>query len=183
MTDIVDTAIKMEAGLIKSSQALTYPTTGNNFFTNLQYLQGMRVLVVDSNDDFCQMITVLLQLYGVEVVTASLTQQALEKFVFWQPDMIISDIALPHEDGCALIKQLRTKAGERGKVVLAIAVTSYDIREIFDLEECVGFDLLFRKPLDIDEFLTVLTCLAICQQSSYTIAQKILGVGHKDTNR
>ena len=151
-------------------------SSNNKFPTNLQYLQGLRVLLVDSNDDFSDMITVLLQLYGVEVLTGSLSQQALEIFIQWQPDVIVSDIAMTHEDSYTLIQQLTTKVGERGKVVVAIAVTNYDHKEIFQQDVCHGFDLKFSKPLDLNDFITMLSCLAICQQTSYIIAQKILGI-------
>ncbi|MCF2150259.1 response regulator [Desmonostoc muscorum LEGE 12446] len=150
-----------------------YPN--NRFPTNLQCLQGLRVLVVDHNGDFSDSIALLLQPYGVEVQTASLTQQALEIFVQWQPDVLVSDIALSKEGGYPLIQQVRTQAGERGEAVLIIAVTGYANKKILQSPLYVGFDLLFTKPLDFNEFLAVLACLAICQQSSYTIAQRILG--------
>jgi DNA-binding response OmpR family regulator len=59
--------------------------------------------------------------------------------------------------------------------VLALAVTGYVTEEIQKRALSAGFDLWFSKPLDFDEFLAVLSCLVICQQSSYAIAQQILG--------
>jgi two-component system OmpR family response regulator len=50
----------------------------NGFPTNLPSLQGLRMLVVDNNIDSCDLMTLLLQPYGVEVQTAFLVQQALE---------------------------------------------------------------------------------------------------------
>jgi two-component system, OmpR family, response regulator len=149
--------------------------TNNKFPTNLSSLQGLRVLVVDNNIDYCHLIAMLLQPYGVEVQTAFLAQRALEIFRQWQPDVLVSNIALPHEDGYALIRQVRTQAGERGEAVLAIAVTGYADEKMLQRALNSGFDLWFIKPLDFDEFLTMLACLVICQQSSYAIAQRILG--------
>ena len=148
----------------------------NKFHPHLQYLQGLRVLVVDSNHDFSQMMTVLLQLYGVEVLTASLSQQALEIFVLWEPDIILSDLAMLHKDGYRLIQQLITKAEKLGKMVIAIAVTDYGNKEMFQQDLCLGFNIKFTKPLDLDDFLTMLSSLVICQQSSYVAAQQILGI-------
>ena len=148
----------------------------NKFPTYLQYLQGLRVLLVDSNDDFSHMMTVILQLYGVEVLTASLSQQALEMFVLWEPDIIVSDIAMPHKDSYTLIQKLITKAEKLGKMVIAIAVTDYGNKEMFQQDICLGFNIKFTKPLDVDDFLTMLSSLVICQQSSYVIAQQILGI-------
>lgn len=147
----------------------------NEFSTDFSSLQGLRVLVVDDNVDCCDLIRLLLQLYGVEVQTAFSVQEGLEIFRQWQPDVIVSDIAFPQEDGFALIQQLRSKAGEPGKVVLAIAVTGYADEQTLKRALSAGFDLLLTKPLHFDEFLAVLACLAICQQSSYAIAQRILG--------
>lgn len=60
-------------------------------------------------------------------------------------------------------------------MVLAIAVTGYADEKMRQRGLSAGFDLWFTKPMDIDEFLAVLACLAICQESSYAIAQQILG--------
>lgn len=147
----------------------------NGFPTNLPSLQGLRILVVDNNIDSCNLMRAMLQPYDVEVKTASLVQQALEIFVQWQPDVLVSEIALPKEDGYALIRQVRTFMRERGKETLAIAVTAYADKETRQRALSAGFDLWFTKPLNFDEFLAVLACLSICQQSSYAIAQRILG--------
>ncbi len=147
----------------------------NGFSTNLLSLQGLRVLVVDNNDDSCLMLSVLLQSYGVQVQTASSVKLALEIFGQWQPDILVSDIAFPGEDGYALIQQVRTKT-ERGELLIAIAVTGYDCENMSQRGLCHGFDLWFSKPLDVDEFVAVLASLATCQKSSDAIAQPILSV-------
>jgi CheY-like chemotaxis protein len=147
----------------------------NEFPTNLPSLQGLRMLVVDNNIDTCDLMTLLLQPYGVEVQTAFLVQQALEVFVQWQPDIHVSEVALPKEDGFALIRQVRTLTAARGKEVLALAVTDYVTEDTQERTLSPGFDLWFTKPLNFDERLAVLICLVICKQSSYAIAQRILG--------
>lgn len=150
-----------------------YPS--NRFLNNLSSLQGLQVLIVDNNVDCCDLMMILLQLYGVEVKQAFSVPQALEIFEEWQPYIVVSDISLPKEDGYALIQQVKSKAKERGQVVLGIAVTGYADEKMCQRALSSGFDLWFTKPLDIDEFVAVLSCLAICQQSSYAIAQRILG--------
>lgn len=147
----------------------------NGFPTNLPSLQGLRMLVVDNNIDSCDLMTLLLQPYGVEVQTAFLVQQALEVFEQWQPDILVSEVALPKEDGFALIRKVRTLTAARGKEVLALAVTGYVTEDTQKRALSAGFDLWFTKPLNFDEFLAVLSGLVICQQSSYAIAQRILG--------
>lgn len=156
----------------------------NRFPTNLPSLQGLRILVVDNNIDSCDLMTALLQPYGAKVRVAFLVQQALKIFVQWQPDVLVSEIALPEEDGFALIGQVRTLTEERGKEVLALAVTAYATEEIQKRALLAGFDLWFAKPLNFEEFLAVLGSLAICQQSTEAIAQCILGnvLRHGDLN-
>ncbi|GAB1538169.1 hypothetical protein NUACC21_08270 [Scytonema sp. NUACC21] len=72
-----------------------YPS--NRFLNNLASLQGLQVLIVDNNVDCCDLMTILLQLYGVEVKQAFSVPQALEIFEQWQPYIVVSDIALPKE--------------------------------------------------------------------------------------
>jgi two-component system OmpR family response regulator len=92
-----------------------YPNHGfsSTLSPSLQSLQGLRVLVVDNNVDSCTLLSLLLQPYGVEVRTAQLAKQAFMLCMHWQPDVIVSDIALPEENGIALIQQVR--AQEPGK--------------------------------------------------------------------
>ena len=147
----------------------------HGFPNNIPSLQGLRMLVVDNNIDSCNLMTMLLQPYGVEVRVAFLVQQALELFMQWQPDVLVSEIALPKEDGFALIRQVRTLTAARGKETLALAVTAYAHKETRQRALSAGFDMWFTKPLNFDEFLPALSCLVICKQSSYVIAQRILG--------
>ncbi|MBD2240770.1 response regulator [Aulosira sp. FACHB-113] len=149
-----------------------YPS--NRFLNNLSALQGLQVLIVDNNVDCCDLMMILLQLYGVEVKQAFSVPQALEIFEQWQPYIVVSDISLPNEDGYALIQKVKSKAKERGQVVLGIAVTGYADEKMRQRGLSTGFDLWFTKPLDIDEFVVMLACLAIYQQSSDAIAQPIL---------
>jgi two-component system, OmpR family, response regulator len=144
--------------------------TDNKFPPNLPSLQGLRILVVDNNIDSCDLMTVLLQPYGVKVRVAFLVQQALKIFVQWQPDVLVSEIALPQEDGFALIRQVRTLMGERGKEVLALAVTAHATEQTQKRALSAGFDRWFTKPLNFDEFLAVLAYLSICQQNSDAFA-------------
>lgn len=157
--------------------------TNNKSPINLQFPQIPRVLVVDDDADYCDLIMLLLKPYDIEVQTAFSVKQALEIFGQWQPDVLVSDIALPKEDGYTLIQQVRTNAGEQGEVVLAIATTGYIDDKMFQRTLRAGFDLFFTKPLDFDRFSAVLACLAICQQSSYTVAQRILSHVPRHGNR
>ncbi len=133
----------------------------NRFPTNSSFLQGLRVLLVDNDVNFCNSLTPMLQSYGVKVQTAFLGEQALEIFVQWQPDVLLSDISSPNEDGYTLIHQVRTLTGERGKVVPAIALTGTVTEDMYQHALLAGFSLCFAKPVVIDDFVAVLGILAI----------------------
>ncbi|MFS0517002.1 response regulator [Nostoc sp. UIC 10607] len=133
----------------------------NKFPTNPSSLQGLRVLLVDDDVNFCNSFTPMLQSYGVKVQAAFLGEQALEIFMQWQPDVLLSDISSPNEDGYALIHQVRTLTGERGKVVPAIALTGTVTEDMYQHALLAGFSLCFAKPVVIDDFVAVLGILAI----------------------
>lgn len=136
----------------------------NKFPTNPSSLQGLRVLLVDNDVNFCNSFTPMLQSYGVSVQAAFLKEQALEIFMQWQPDVLLSDISTPNEDGYALIHQVRTLTGERGKVVPAIALTSTVTEDMYQHALLAGFSLCFAKPVVVDDFVAVLGILAIANK-------------------
>jgi CheY-like chemotaxis protein len=113
--------------------------------------------------DCCDLIEWLLRFYGVEVRKAFLAQEALKILVEWQPDILVSDVALPEVDGFALVRQARTIAAERRKSLLIIAVTAYISEEMRQLALSGGFDFWFTKPLNLNNFVTVLAYSAIDQ--------------------
>lgn len=133
----------------------------DEFINNFPFLRGLRVLVVDNNVDCCDVIELLLKFYGVEVRKAFLAQEALKIFVEWQPDILVSDIALPEVDGFTLVKQARTIATDREKALLIIAVTAYSSEEMRQLALSSGFDFWFTKPLDFNNFVAVFIYLGI----------------------
>ncbi|MEH2173803.1 response regulator [Nostoc sp.] len=133
----------------------------NRFPTHPSSLEGLRVLLVDNDVNFCNSLTPMLQSYGVKVQTAFLGEQALEIFEQWQPDILLNGISWPKEDSYALIHQVRTLTGERGKVVPAIALTGTVTEDMYQNALLAGFSLCFAKPVVIDDFVAVLGILAI----------------------
>ncbi|WP_392480789.1 response regulator [Nostoc sp. C110] len=133
----------------------------NKFPTHPSFLQGLRVLLVDNDVNFCNSLTAMLQSYNVKVQEAFLVQQALEIFVQWQPDILLNGISSPKEDSYALIRQVRTLTGERGKAVPAIALTGAVTEDMYQRSLLAGFSLCVAKPIVIDDFVAVLGILAI----------------------
>ncbi|MEH1963788.1 MAG: response regulator [Nostoc sp.] len=135
--------------------------TNDKFPTHPSFLQGLRVLLVDNDVNFCNSLTAMLQSYGVNVQATFLGEQAMEIFVQWQPDVLLNGISSSKEDGYTLIHQVRTLAGERGKAVPAIALTGAVTEDMYQRSLLAGFSLCFAKPVVIDDFVAVLGILAI----------------------
>ncbi|MEH1888111.1 MAG: response regulator [Nostoc sp.] len=137
----------------------------NRFPTNPSFIQGLRVLLVDNDVNFCNSLTLMLQSYGVKVQTAFLGEQALEIFEQWQPDILLNGISWPKEDAYTMIHQVRTLAGERGRVVPAIALTGAVTEDMYQRALLAGFSLCFAKPVVIDDFVAVLGILALANNA------------------
>jgi CheY-like chemotaxis protein len=111
-------------------------------------LSGVVVLVVDDDDDNRDLLVVTLQDHGAAVLTASSAAQALDMLQRSSVDALLSDIAMPGEDGYSLIRRLRAReTGETG-FVPAAALTSL-AREEDRIEALrAGFQLHLSKPID-----------------------------------
>ena len=72
-------------------------------------------------------------------------------------DLIVTDLALPHEDGAALLKWLRGLPAEKGGAIPAIAVTGY--YEKFPPAQLSGWAAYFRKPLQIEQLVETIAAI------------------------
>lgn len=123
-------------------------------------LKGLRVLVVDDDVDSCDLIVLTLDGFAIESQTAFSAKQALEAFVEFQPDVLVSDIAMPDADGYALIRQVRTLEADRDSQIPAIAVTAIVSEEGGKRALSAGFQTWLPKPLDIDALVETIATLA-----------------------
>lgn len=112
---------------------------------------GLRILLVDDNEDASTSMAELLTLCGYDVRTASDGAKALEAAAQFAPQLVLSDIGLPGMDGYQLAPALRRLAGPR-RMVLA-AVTGYG--QPADRERAItaGFDHHLIKPLEAESLL------------------------------
>ncbi len=111
-------------------------------------LRGVRVLVVDDEDDAREVAASVLQHYGANVALAANAGQAFEQFGPFQPDALLIDLAMPEIDGYALIARIRKSGGQRGAAVPAIALTAYAREEDARRVLASGFQLHVAKPVD-----------------------------------
>ena len=111
-------------------------------------LDGARVLVVDDDPEFLDLTAIVLRRAGAEVRTASSAARAHEVIEAWRPDVVLTDLAMPGEDGITLGSAIRTIFAERNAAIAIVAVTAYATAESRARATRAGFDLYLTKPVD-----------------------------------
>jgi PAS domain S-box-containing protein len=122
-------------------------------------LTGLRVLVVDDEPDARSLIERLLQDCNASVVTAGSAAEAVEILLRHTPDVLVSDIGMPGEDGFTLIRRIRSMAGASA-LVPAIALTAYARSEDRVKAIHAGFQLHLSKPVESLELVAMVQSLA-----------------------
>lgn len=119
--------------------------------TTRQTLAHLQVLVVEDELDIAELLVFVLKESGAVVKLATTAQEALSLLKDYQPDILVSNIRLPDQDGDWLIRQVHAQSLQQK--LPAIAVTSYD-RE-FSRRHMLqaGFHHFLYKPLDPDELI------------------------------
>ena len=128
----------------------------------LQSLEGKVVLSVDDNVDSLLLLSVILDEYGVQVITATSAREALETFARFLPDVLVCDIAMPLEDGYSLIRKIRSLPPHLGGLIPAIALTACAGEEERKRSLEAGFQRHLLKPVEPDELVVVVASLAGC---------------------
>jgi CheY-like chemotaxis protein len=129
-------------------------------FDGLPSLQGLKVLVVDDEADTRELIGEVLKECGSEVITSRSAAEALVALEQHQPDVLISDLGMPDEDGYSLISKIRALPSERGGQIPAAALTAYARVEDRLRVLRSGFQFHLPKPVDSAELVTVVASLA-----------------------
>jgi signal transduction histidine kinase/ActR/RegA family two-component response regulator len=122
-------------------------------------LRGFRVLVVDDDDEAREAITMLLAVHGARAVAASSVDEALEKLDGFDADVVLSDVAMPGDDGYALLRRIaeRERGRERRTPLVAVTAMASAADGARLLE--AGFAVHVKKPLDSAELISaVLQC-------------------------
>jgi CheY-like chemotaxis protein len=123
-------------------------------------LDGVRLLVVDDDPDTLELLQFVLKDQGATVVPAGSTPEALTILDKWQPDVLVSDIAMPDEDGYSLIAQVRSRGADRGGDVPAVALTAYARSEDRVRALSAGFQMYQVKPVEPEELVAVVASLS-----------------------
>jgi len=121
---------------------------------------GLRVLVVDNDLDSCELLKTLFAEYEIETITATCASEAIEQINQTPPDLLISEIFLPGEDGYSLIHQVKTLETTLHVQIPAIALTAMCIGEDDRADTlAAGFCSHLLKPFDINELIATVTYL------------------------
>ncbi|MGF2035922.1 MAG: PAS domain S-box protein [Nostoc sp. CmiVER01] len=123
-------------------------------------LLGVRVLVVDDQVDSRDFITTILEQYQAEVQAVASVAEALQVITQWKPDVLVSDIGMPDEDGYSLIRKVRSQSPELGGNIPAAALTAYTRAEDRMRAIQEGYQLHLPKPIEAAELATVVARLA-----------------------
>jgi PAS domain S-box-containing protein len=123
-------------------------------------LDGVRVLVVDDEPDARELVAMVLREAGAETREADSAPSAIEAMDSEIPDVLVSDIAMPHRDGYSLLRDLRARAPHEGGSIPAVALTAFTRSEDVDRATDAGFQLHLAKPVEPTHLVAVVHQLA-----------------------
>lgn len=130
-----------------------------SLITQNSALSSVKVLVVDDDEDTRNFLTTVLQQYAAEVKAASRANEALETLAEWQPNVLVSDIGMPGEDGYALIRKVREREEKQQQILPAIALTAYAMESDREKALDAGFQMHVTKPVDPDRLVRAIVHL------------------------
>ncbi len=147
-----------------SQEARVHPTAASDEGDDNQLdesinLNQLRILVVDDEPDACELLKTVLQTYGAEVAVAASGSEAMQRLEELVPQVLISDIGMPGEDGYSFIRRVRALDAQRGGKIPAIALTAYAREEDRRRSLLAGFQMHLPKPVNPDELVLVVASL------------------------
>ncbi|SET08064.1 Response regulator receiver domain-containing protein [Nitrosospira multiformis] len=117
-------------------------------------LSGVRVLLVDDEEDALTITRLMLELHGAEVVTAPAAAEGLEKVQTYALDIIISDISMPQMDGYQFIRAVRNLPAHKGRNTPALALSAFNRSRDRASALDAGFLAYLSKPVLLQELIT-----------------------------
>ncbi|CAN5134875.1 hypothetical protein BH09MYX1_BH09MYX1_13700 [soil metagenome] len=123
-------------------------------------LRGLRVLAVDDEADSRDVVAAVLASCGSVVVTAASVPEAMTAFERERPDVVITDLGMPGEDGYALVARLRALPRHGGGATPVACLTGYANPDDRHRAMLAGFTMHLAKPIDPAELVAVVASLA-----------------------
>ena len=122
-------------------------------------LEGVRILLVEDDDDIRSLLRLALESRGAVLTAVDGTRAAVAAIDVETPDIVISDITMPGEDGHALLRKVRSLPLTRGGKIPAIALTALDSRESRVASRDAGFHYHLTKPVDANKLVEIVAGL------------------------
>lgn len=119
-------------------------------------LEHYVILVVEDDPDARELMQAVLEQRGATVLTADSVATAFELFEEKRPDIIVSDIAMPEEDGFGLVKRVRALAPEKGGDKPIVALSAYAAKSDRVRALSAGFTQYLHKPVDFEELVSTI---------------------------
>lgn len=135
---------------------------------------NLRVLCVDDDNESRDLITTVLSHHGIHVDVAATAAEGLEATKRLLPDVLVSDIEMPEQDGYMFIHEVRSLDAECGGRTPAIALTAYTRAEDRSRSLAAGFQMHLAKPVDAEELVNAIIALSNSRRK---------GPGHAQTAR
>jgi CheY-like chemotaxis protein len=123
-------------------------------------LDGLRVLLADDDGEAIALARAILAGAGAEVRTCSAAREALEVLRAWRPDVLVSDIEMPGEDGYSFIRKVRALPPENGGRTPAVALTAYGRTQDRLRSLSAGYHMHVPKPVDPGELTAIVASVA-----------------------
>jgi signal transduction histidine kinase/ActR/RegA family two-component response regulator len=123
-------------------------------------LDGLRVLLVDDEPEAREILSTVITRTGAEVKTCNSASDALSKLAEWRPDVILSDIAMPDEDGYSFIGKVRSLPRDKGGETPAAALSAYARDEDRMQALAAGYQMHIAKPIGASQLVTMVAKLA-----------------------
>lgn len=120
-----------------------------------QLLSGLNVLLVDDDSDTLKLMTTALTRRHANVTAVSSAGEAIEAITQRRPDVLVSDIAMPDEDGYGLIQKVRLLENGQTETIPAVAITAYAKDEDRERALSSGFQIYLAKPVELTELISV----------------------------
>ena len=122
-------------------------------------LDGLHVLLVEDDEDSRKLLGTMLKRYGARVTATKSAKEALSVFEGELPDVMISDIGMPDQDGYELIRKLRAMPAEKGGRIPAIALTGYASKKDRERALAAGYHQHIAKPIEQAEMIAAIAAL------------------------
>ena len=129
-------------------------------FSETRSLDGLRVLLVDDEPEAREIISTVIGRTGAEVKACISASEALTKVTEWRPDVILSDIAMPEEDGYSFIGKVRSLPRDKGGETPAAALSAYARDEDRLQALAAGYQMHIAKPIGASQLVTMVAKLA-----------------------